>query len=86
MRDWLEELRERLETGVVDAGDLSLSGKADIGRLLELARVAAHESGDRTNAPLACYLVGLAVGRSRSVTVAEAVDIALDQDKRQLAE
>ena len=85
MRDWLEEFRERLEAGVADAGDLSLSQKADIGRLLELARVAAHESGDRTNAPLACYLVGLAVGRSRS-TVAEAVGIALDQDKPSVAE
>ncbi len=85
MRDWLEEFRKRLETGVVDAGDLSLSEKADIGRLLELARVAAHESGDRTNAPLACYLVGLAVGRSRS-TVAEAVGVGLDQGKRPRAE
>ena len=31
--------------------------------LLDLARVAAHDSGDRTNAPLATYLVGLAAGR-----------------------
>ena len=31
--------------------------------LLELARVAAHASGERTNAPLLCYLVGLAHGR-----------------------
>jgi hypothetical protein len=31
--------------------------------LLELARVAAHESGARTNAPLVCYLVGKAVER-----------------------
>jgi hypothetical protein len=30
--------------------------------LLELARVAAHESGQRTNAPLLCYLVGRAGG------------------------
>ena len=26
--------------------------------------MAAHESGERTNAPLACYLVGLARGRT----------------------
>jgi hypothetical protein len=31
--------------------------------LLELARLAAHVSGERTNAPLLCYLVGLAHGR-----------------------
>ena len=28
-----------------------------------LARVAAHDSGERTNAPLLCYLLGVAVGR-----------------------
>jgi hypothetical protein len=28
--------------------------------LLELARIAAHESGDRRNAPLLTYLMGLA--------------------------
>ena len=32
--------------------------------LLELARIAAHESGERINAPLLCYLVGLARCRS----------------------
>src|SRR4029078_13618661 len=31
--------------------------------LLELARLAAHDSGERINAPLLCYLVGLARGR-----------------------
>jgi hypothetical protein len=31
--------------------------------LLDLARIAAHKSGERTNAPLLAYLVGLAVGR-----------------------
>jgi len=30
--------------------------------LLDLARIAAHESGDRTNAPLLCYLLGRAGG------------------------
>jgi hypothetical protein len=31
-----------------------------VDRLLDLARVAAHESGDRRNAPLLCYLIGKA--------------------------
>ena len=26
--------------------------------LLDLARIAAHDSGDRTNAPLLCFLAG----------------------------
>lgn len=39
--------------------------------LLELARVAAHESGDRTNAPLVCYLTGLARGRHPEQALSE---------------
>jgi hypothetical protein len=35
----------------------------EVETILDLARVAAHESGDRTNAPLLCYLVGLAAAR-----------------------
>jgi hypothetical protein len=49
-------------SGVPRAG-LDLSD-ADVERLLELARVAAHESGERTNAPLICYLVGWSVAVS----------------------
>ncbi len=40
---------------------------ADAQTLLELARLAAHESGDRTNAPLLCYLLGLAAGSGKSL-------------------
>jgi hypothetical protein len=36
--------------------------EAEATTLLDLARVAAHESGDRTNAPLLCYLLGRAGG------------------------
>ena len=35
--------------------------------LLDVARVAAHESGERTNAPLACYLLGVATGGTKDV-------------------
>ena len=35
---------------------------ADAQTLLKLAKLAAHESGDRTNAPLLCYLVGRVQG------------------------
>jgi Domain of unknown function (DUF6457) len=63
MDGWLEEARDKL-AGAVDeeptAYDLT---RADMDELLELARIAAHESGERTNAPLLCYLVGLAHGR-----------------------
>ena len=43
----------------MSAGELEL-GDEDTQTLLELARLAAHESGERTNAPLLCYLVGRA--------------------------
>jgi Domain of unknown function (DUF6457) len=39
--------------------ELDLDQEA-VDRLLDLARVAAHESGDRRNAPLLCYLIGKA--------------------------
>jgi hypothetical protein len=61
--DWLRQARDRLaaESGE-DAAALDLT-QADVDELLELARIAAHESGERTNAPLLCYLVGLVHGR-----------------------
>ncbi len=41
------------------ASELELDLDAEV-TLLDLARVAAHASGDRTNAPLLCYLLGRA--------------------------
>jgi len=63
MHAWLDDARDRLarEAGT-DPTQLALSPE-ETDRLLELARIAAHESGERTNAPLLCYLVGLAHGR-----------------------
>ena len=63
MHEWLVDATQRLgaETGEA-SGDYALT-QPEIDSLLELARVAAHESGERTNAPLVSYLVGLARGR-----------------------
>lgn len=63
MHEWLVGASEKLarETGG-EASALALTQK-EIDDLLELARVASHESGERINAPLVCYLVGLARGR-----------------------
>jgi Domain of unknown function (DUF6457) len=41
--------------------------------ILELARLAAHDSGDRTNAPLLCYLVGRTQGDRPLDELAEAI-------------
>jgi Domain of unknown function (DUF6457) len=62
--EWLQSARDKVVPG------LELS-PADTRALLDLARVAAHDSGERTNAPLLCYLVGVAVGRG-----AELADVA----------
>jgi hypothetical protein len=62
--EWLREARDRLaEASGESAGSLELA-QAEIDELLELARLAAHASGERINAPLLCYLVGLARGRA----------------------
>ena len=63
MDAWLQSARDAISAASgVPAGQLEL-GAADVRTLLDLARVAAHDSGDRTNAPLLCYLLGLAAAR-----------------------
>ena len=73
MHEWLVRAVERLaaETGATTR-ELALT-QAEIDELLELARVAAHESGERINAPLVSYLVGLARGRHGG-HLADAID------------
>jgi hypothetical protein len=46
---------------------------ADADALLKIARIAAHESGDRRNAPLLCYLIGRAHGAATLEETLEAV-------------
>lgn len=71
MTEWLEEAAARL-AGVVgqEPGDYVLS-EAEATTLLDLARDAARNSGERTNAPLLAYLVGLAHGRFPEMTLDE---------------
>jgi hypothetical protein len=73
VHEWLEAARNRLaaETDTDPAAYELAQGEID--DLLELARVAAHESGQRINAPLVCYLVGLARGR-RPAELGDLVD------------
>jgi hypothetical protein len=63
MDGWLDDARAKLAREVGEdpsAYDLS---EAQADELLQLARIAAHDSGERMTAPLLCYLVGLAHGR-----------------------
>ncbi len=64
MDAWLSSAREAVAAAAgVPAGELELTPD-DTRVLLDLARAAAHDSGLRTNAPLLCYLVGLAAAKS----------------------
>jgi hypothetical protein len=58
--EWLTAARDAIaETASIAPEELELDDE-DESTLLDLARIAAHVSGERTNAPLLCYLVGRA--------------------------
>jgi len=62
MDEWLSAARDAIARGAgIPPEPLELDDE-DVATLLDLARIAAHDSGDRTNAPLLCYLLGLARG------------------------
>ena len=64
MDDWLSAARDRLAEASGESPESLGLSQTEVDELLELARVAAHDSGERINAPLLCYLVGLAKGRT----------------------
>ena len=73
MDAWLEQARNSLaEASGLPADELELTDE-EVATLLDLARIAAHDSGERTNAPLLCYLVGRARGGAGLETLADAV-------------
>ncbi len=74
MDAWLARARDTLaQAAGLDPAALELDEEAEA-TLLDLARIAAHDSGQRTNAPLLCYLVGLAQTRGADLAaLAEAV-------------
>ena len=75
MNSWLEQTRDALaDAAGVDPAELELSA-AETSTLLDLARIAAHNGGARTNAPLLCYLVGLA--RSNGTALDDLADAVL---------
>ncbi|TML04007.1 MAG: hypothetical protein E6G36_07650 [Actinobacteria bacterium] len=66
MDEWLRSARDGLAAASgLSAGELELT-PAEERTLLDLARVAAHSSGERTNAPLLCYLIGLAAAKGNA--------------------
>jgi Domain of unknown function (DUF6457) len=58
--EWLTRVRDAIaDAAGIAPSELDLTDD-EIDAVLDLAAVAAHESGARTNAPLLCYLVGRA--------------------------
>ena len=55
MDDWLT----RVAAAIGSDDELS---EDEVDALLKIARIAAHESGDRRNAPLLTYLIGRSRG------------------------
>jgi len=71
--EWLRRARDAVaEAAGIDASSLELDDES-VQSLLDVARIAAHESGERTNAPLLCYLLGRAEGRAGLDELAAAV-------------
>lgn len=73
MDPWLTKARDALAAATgVPPSELDLSND-EMETVLDLARIAAHDSGARTNAPLLCYLVGRAQAGHELDELAEAV-------------
>jgi hypothetical protein len=77
MYDWLETAADRLAAGVGDHPADYRFDEGEIERILDLAGVAAHEGGHKTNAPLLCYLVGLAQARHPELDLRQVVVAAI---------
>ena len=66
MDDWLKRVSAAI------GSDEQLSGE-EADALLQIARIAAHESDDRRNAPLLTYLIGRSLGDRSLAEILEAV-------------
>lgn len=75
--EWLEVAARNLSDGVDDDPALYWFEDGEIDRILDLAGVAAHEGGHKSNAPLLSYLIGLAHGRHPDLELAEVIARAI---------
>ena len=73
--DWLQRITNSLADGTgTDGTELTLDD-ATRTSILDVARTASHTSGDRTNAPLLCYVLGMLAARgvppARTIPIVE---------------
>ena len=75
---WISDLTQEIATASgIEASALALT-EADRDTLLRLAGVAAHSSGERTNAPLLCHVLGRAFALGATLDqLARVVDAAV---------
>jgi hypothetical protein len=73
MDAWLRDARDALAAAAQMSPEQLDLDDEETRTLLDLARIAAHDSGERTNAPLLCYLVGLARSGAELDELADAV-------------
>lgn len=65
--DWFDETAAALAESVsLEPAELQLPAQVR-DEILDLARIASHDSGERINAPLLCYALGLAVGKGANL-------------------
>ncbi len=62
---WIDDFAAAAGVDALDADQIDA--------LLSLAGAAAHDSGDRRNAPISCFLRGLQLGRAGTAPTAEAL-------------
>ncbi len=77
---WLDPVvSDVAEAAGLDPSELALS--PDVAReILDLARIASHASGERINAPLLCYALGIAVGKGAALSDLAAVVRSAPED------
>lgn len=64
---WMDEMcAEVAVVADLEPSDLT-PDDATAAEILDLAHIASHTSGERINAPLLCYALGIAVGRGASL-------------------
>lgn len=83
MNDWMQDVTDSLAQRTGLDPSLFVLSSDDQRTILDVARIAAHASGARINAPLLCYVLGVASAQGASLAVTAPVvrerDTATDE-------
>jgi hypothetical protein len=70
---WIEGVARHVAARTAIDADTLVVSPDDAETLLDLAGYAAHETGERTNAPLLCHVLGRAVAAGASLADLDAI-------------